>query len=109
MSFEICLVCYHAGNAAGVPRGEIHELFDAHVSVGSEPDWWDLVYERETTCSICLTPMDGNSDLIHVIVVSRPCEDRRLWQSLFSIMSKNNVLLWSPGDGPPLIARAVGH
>ncbi len=106
MSFEVFLACYHAGNPAGVPRSEIHDLFDAHVSAHSEPDWWDLVYDWETTCSLSLQPMDGDNELIHWITVHRPCGDRRFWQFLLQLMTKGNVVLFFPGDSPPLVAKA---
>jgi len=65
MSFEVFLACYHAGSPAGVPRSEIYDLFGTHVSASSEPDWWHLVYDWETTCSLYLQSLEGDSGLIH--------------------------------------------
>jgi len=105
MSFEVLLVCYHTGNPSGVPRKRLHELFDAYVKDGSDPDWWDVEYGRIERCSIHLTPMTSDNDLIYVITVHRPCGDRRLWQSLFSLMTEENVILVIPGDERLLIAK----
>jgi hypothetical protein len=105
MSFEVLLVCYDAGNPSGVPRKRLHELFDAYVKDGLDPDSWDVEYGGIERCSIYLTPMPSDNDLIYVTTVYRPCGDPRLWQSLYLLMTEENVILVIPGHERLLIAR----
>jgi hypothetical protein len=84
-----------------IPREQVRAAFGEFVEE-SEPEYWTLRYAEDQWCNVRLKPIEGG--LIHRLCVVRPSADKRLWESLAAIMKLGNVVLYFPGDAPPLVA-----
>jgi hypothetical protein len=76
-------------------------------AVADTPDNWILHYDERNSCRLSMSPLTSNCELIHAICIERPCQDRRLWDSLLGVMQLGNVVLYWPGTDGPLIASEV--
>jgi hypothetical protein len=109
MSFELFMQCFDHGEPAGLPREAIRTLFPV-VAAESEPDCWIVRYDDENSCDISVTPLTADETLMESLCVNRPCADERLWDALLSVMRLGAVVLYFPGDAPPLVAsEAAGE
>jgi hypothetical protein len=104
MSFEIYLQCFNAGEPAGVPVSSVRALFPV-VDPESEPDYWFVRYDNLNSCNISITPLASDGDMVKSVCVHRPCGDPRLWEALLNVMRLGPIVLYFPGDSPPLIAE----
>jgi hypothetical protein len=103
MSFEVFVQCFDRGEPAGLPWASIRRLFPV-VDAESEPDNWSVRYDALNRCSICVSPLESDTALVESLCVFRPCGDLRLWEALLAVMRLGAVVLYFPGNAPPLIA-----
>jgi hypothetical protein len=103
VSFEVFLQCFEKGEPAGVPRDAIRPLFPV-VEAESEPDYWCVRYDELNSCRISVTSLSSDTALVESLCVFRPCADMRLWDALTEVMRLGPVVLYFPGDAPPLVA-----
>lgn len=100
MSFDVYLVSFTNQRPSGIARAAIHAAF------GDDVRWVDERTGRiEGYCSIHLTPLDADPNLVSCVSINRPCGER-FWDSLYEIMRLGNVVLFVPG-GRPLIAESA--
>jgi len=98
VSFDIYLQCI-AGEPPGISRAAVRALFPV-VEGSSEPDYWNVRYDRVNSCTIRVTPAKSNRDLITSLGVNRPCGDVRFWEAVLAILQMGPVILYWPGGGP---------
>jgi hypothetical protein len=100
VSFEVYLQCFANGEPAGVSRAALADLF-AIDRVQRHNDEWEADY-GDCGCDIMVVPLDQDDELIHQITIERPCQDMRLWESVYRTMTLGSVILYFPGDVAPL-------
>jgi len=109
MSFEVFLQCFDRGEPAGIDREAIRALFPVD-NERSDGTLWSVWYDQQNGCDIFVEPLESDPSLVTALTVSRPCEDRRLWEALLAVMRMGAVTLYFPGEAPPLVAGAqVAH
>jgi hypothetical protein len=101
MSSEVYIQCFEHGKPAGMSRKPIRDAFGDFLRE-SEPNQWTLDYGGKNSCTVLLQLIGGD---IHHLTVERPCADKRLWDSLASILKLGNMVFYFPGDAPPLVAN----
>jgi hypothetical protein len=74
------------------------------VEAESEPDYWSVHYDDINTCRIAVTPLPSDPSLVESLCVHRPCGDPGLWDALLAVLRLGPVVLYFPGDAPPLVA-----
>lgn len=104
MSFEIFVQAFNEGQPGGVPRQQVCAAFGRYLTC-DEPELLVVRYDDENYCEISLNPHLTEDGLIQGFSVCRPCVDARLWDSLASILTLGNLVLYFPGCGAPLVAR----
>ena len=103
MSSEIYLQCFALGAPAGVSRAHLRSLFPV-VESAIEANRWVVRYDERNTCDFYLHALPTDARLISAVTIARPCADRRLWEALFALLRLGHVILYVPGEGPPLVA-----
>jgi hypothetical protein len=98
MSFDIYLQCF-AGEPLGIARAQLRSLFPV-VDEKSEPDYWNVFYDRLNSCMINVTPAKSDDELVTSIAINRPCGDVRFWDSILAILRIGPVMMYWPGGGP---------
>jgi hypothetical protein len=71
----------------------------------TEPDFWKIRYDRRNSCDLFLTAHEPDASMVRGFTVHRPCEDRRLWDALASVLALGAVILYFPGCRAPLVRR----
>lgn len=110
MGFEIFVQSFSEGVPAGISREQLRSAFDPHLTE-AELGLWVVRYDDENWCDLYLSVDKTAPDLVDGFMVSRPCSDPRLWDSLASILRVENAVLFWP-DGPaPVVgdSSAVAH
>jgi hypothetical protein len=74
------------------------------VEEQSEPDYWRVRYDDLNSCDVSVTLLASDPTLLASLCVFRPCGDLRLWDALLAVMRLGPVVLYFPGDSPPLVA-----
>ncbi|MGB7539993.1 MAG: hypothetical protein WBM17_15740 [Anaerolineales bacterium] len=106
MSFDIFVQCFRNGEPAGLPWQALLLLFPVQAAE-STPEFWRIRYDDRNSCDIHLSTLPKNEAFIESLCVHRPCGDKRLWRALFTILRMGNVVLYFPGNSPPLVADAA--
>jgi hypothetical protein len=102
MGFELFLDCFVRGQPSGVPRDAVRSLFPV-LAEESQRDYWTVRYDRANWCYIAVKAADSGDELISSLMVERPCGDIRLFEALLSILKMGSVVLYFPGQAPPLV------
>jgi hypothetical protein len=105
MSFDVFVQTFRNGKFHGISRQQVRDAFGAHL-VEPEPNFWQLRYDDANSCDLYLNAHDSDTSLVHGFTVNRPCGDHRLWDSLASILTLDNVVLYFPGGRAPLVAHS---
>jgi len=105
MSFDIYLRCFQHGAPGGLSRDRVRALFPVDETE-SRRDHWVLRYDEHNTCSMSVVACASDTTLIESIAVSRPCKEIGLWNALLEVMRMAPIVLYFPGDRPPLVADA---
>jgi hypothetical protein len=100
MSFEVYVDCFLRGESAAISRQRMLDAFGSFVTV-LEPHIWSVQYDEINQCYIY---MGEGQDEVDGAMISRPCGDLRLWDSLFAIMQLGNVVLYYPGCRTVMVA-----
>jgi len=110
MDCDLCLRCFRDGEPAGIPWTALLLLFPVQTAE-STPGLWHIRYDELNTCAIAISPLPLKETFIESIRVLNPCRDDRLWQALFTVLRMGHVILYVPGDAPPLVAdfSAAAH
>jgi hypothetical protein len=103
MGFELYLRCYAGGQPFGLPRADVRALFPIEEKE-SKRDSWSIRYDGQNACRIGITAADSDGEEITSLCVDRPCSDLRLYEALLSILRMGSVVLYFPGEAPPLVA-----
>jgi hypothetical protein len=106
MSFEIYLQCFERWKPAGVPLSSVRALFPV-VEGESEPDYWKVWYEEFDWCNISVTLLSTDPALVEHLCAFRPCGDMRFWEAILAVMRLGPVVLYFPGNAPPLVASEL--
>ncbi|MEX0726585.1 MAG: hypothetical protein WD065_09975 [Planctomycetaceae bacterium] len=103
MSFEVFIqrIDEH-GETIPVARDKIRPFFPV-VEDKSESDFWHIRY-GESYCHVNLHVRKNDPQLIDRIVVWRPCDDEKLWEAIYNLMSQEKMLMYYPGCEGPLVA-----
>ncbi len=104
MSFDVYLVSFTDHEPSGVPRSLVKSAFGEHVLWEDEDSGHTQYFTHMDGCSIGLSPLDDDANLISSISINRPVADERFWDSIYQIMKLGNVALFFPGGKGPLIA-----
>ena len=105
MSFEVYVQCFKNGEPAGGPRDLVRAVFGEFLTE-TETSYWTLRYDATNSCDIAVDALHDDESLVHHLCVHRPCGDMRLWDALAAILKLGTVVLYFPGDGPPLVAAS---
>jgi hypothetical protein len=110
MRHDIYLQCFRDGQPAGWPVAALLLMFPVQTRE-SRPGSWRVQYNERHLCDIAVSPLPANGAVIESLCIHRPCSDARLWQALFTLLRMGNVVLYSSGDLPPLVAAetAIAH
>ena len=103
MSFEVYVQCFKGGAPSGIARERVRSAF-GQVVTQSEPWLWSVRYDDTNGCDIAVSAPDDDDSLVHHLCVSRPCSDRRLFDSLAAVLKLGAVVLYFPGGPSPLVA-----
>src|SRR5262249_23938023 len=105
MRFAIYLRCFQRGAPGGVCRDGGRALFSVDET---EPRRDHLVLrdDEHNPCSMSVVACASDTTLIESISVSRPCKEIGLWNALLEVMRMAPIVLYFPGDRPPLVADA---
>jgi hypothetical protein len=108
MGFEVYLQRFTRGEPGGMERDAIRALFPIDETA-SRPDVWRAWYDDGNWSDIHVSSIPGNpsTELLHSIVVERPCADIRLWDALFGIMRTHSAVLYYPGSVPLVAVTGV--
>jgi len=109
MSFEIYVQAYRNGEQAELPREEVFLLFGDYA-VKASPVLWKIYYDSQNSCDIYVNLKSSDESQVNSFTVYRPCNDRRLWNSLFAIIGLGHVALYFSGSHVLLRSEAsVAH
>jgi hypothetical protein len=109
LSFEVYVQGFKRGEPAGVPRSAVRALFPV-VEAESEPGYWSIRYDHLNSCHVAVSALPADPALVQSLCVVRPCGDPRLWDALLALLRLGPLTLYSPGEGPPLVAsEATGE
>jgi hypothetical protein len=108
MSFEVFMQCSDRGQPSGVAAEAVRGAF-THFADNSEPDYWRLRYDELNSCDVLVTRFKGQPDQITALAVHRPCEDRRLWDSLYRVLKLGRWVLYFPAEEPPIVVADRSH
>ena len=110
MSFDIYLECFEDGAPCGIPHTFVRQIFGSHLTE-IEPDYWTLTFGPNESCSVFPTVLDRSPDQVQSLSIGNPCDDPRLWQSLFGLLGFGQTILCFPGGSGPLLLdmRVAGH
>ena len=103
MSFDLYLVCFADQQPSGVPRSAVLAAFGDDVRWEDDELGWTQ-YTAMDGCSIRLSPLKSDRDLISCISINRLLGHDRFLASLYKIMQLGCVALIFPGGKGPLIA-----
>ena len=105
MSFDLFL--QHFGNAetTGISRAAVRSLFPV-IEEESQQDFWRVRYDRGNSCSISVTALESNQDMLTFLCIERPCGELRFWQSILKVLQMASVVLLWPGS-PPILAEGT--
>ena len=99
MGLDVFVQSYGNTEASGLSRDRVRALFPV-VEERSDAERWVVQYRPTDWCDLYV---DAESEVFHDFMVSRPCGDRRFWESLLSVLRMGDVVMFWPGS-PPLIA-----
>lgn len=108
MSFELYMQCYDHGLLAGTPVDAVRGLF-TNIRADSAPDDWHLWYDDANNCHVEITRQTDYPDRVESLVVWRPCQDSRLWDSLYRLLELGPWVLFFPADPSPLVMANRSH
>jgi hypothetical protein len=98
VSFDLFFGCFHAGQKATFPRSLLEHQFALYIS------------RREPTCLTVDFGEGGTSyiyrddlDQIESFSVNRPAAAAALYQAIFDLLRAEPLVLFMPGECPPLI------
>ncbi len=105
MGFEVFLDCFGETKALGISRALVRSFFPV-VEGESEPDYWQVRYDKKNRCQIGVTPLASDREMLAGLFVNRPCADLKLWEGLVRILRMGCVVIFWPG-GPPVVAEGT--
>jgi len=103
MSYEIYVQCFKDGAPAGIPREQVRAAFGKFLTE-VERTMWHVRYDDENSCDINVDAYKDDESLVHHLCIERPCGDGRLWNALAAVLKLGPVVLYFPGEAPPLVA-----
>ena len=102
MSFDLFVGCFANGEKATFPRADVEQHFGPYVT------------HREPKCLTLGFGKDGESYLyiddaaaVDGFTVNRPVHSAELYEALLSVLKTGNLVLYMPGECPPLVAHAA--
>lgn len=108
MSFDIYLQCHEDGELAAIPRQTVRSKFPI-VDGESEPDYWKIRYDALHYCSMSVSSLPSNPEMLDSISFNRPCGGIPFFRAVLDVMRLGNVVLYYPGcPGPLVAAESVG-
>jgi hypothetical protein len=100
MSFDLFVGCFRNGNKATFRRSLVDEYLGPYVTE-RHPGCLTLTFDARSQSYLYVedTPaIDGFS-------INRPCTSSKLYEALLSLLRRENLVLYMPGNCPPLIAN----
>ncbi len=94
MGLQVFLQSLHHGEDWPVPTADILRCFDGCPTTTGDGSL-DLVFALDDSCTIYL---DTDADTNTGIMVSRPCGNRKLYESLYAVMKLAHFILIVPGS-----------
>lgn len=100
MSYEYYLQAHLNQDCQQIPTESILAIFIDHIATKDET-YIDLEFEEGNSCTIY---MDTTSSTIDGLMISRPCDSRRLGECLYQVMLLGNFVFYEPdGKGPIVV------
>jgi len=100
VSFDLFVGCFRNGQKATFPRATVEQHFGPYVT------------RREPTCLTLTFANDGQSYLhmedsasIEGFNINRPVASTKLYDALLLLLRAENLVLYMPGNCPPLVAN----
>jgi hypothetical protein len=104
MSFDVSVQCFERGEFGTFTREQLRAAFGDHLRE-VEPDFWQLHYGPQDSCDLYLSSHNADPTLLDHLTLNRPCHDARLWDALAGILTLGNLVLYFPGEHPPLVTN----
>jgi hypothetical protein len=105
LGFEVYLDCFGETKTRGISRTLVRSLFPI-VEGESEPDYWQVHYDKKNSCQIGVTPLASDPGMLAGLFVNRPCADLKLWEGLVRVLRMGCVVIFWPG-GAPVVAEGT--
>jgi hypothetical protein len=104
MSFDLFVGCFRDGEKATFPRSLVDEHLGPYVTA-RHPGCLTLTFDARSESYLYV----DEARAIYGFCVNRPCASSKLYEALLSLLRSDNLVLYMPGNCPPLIAnRSVG-
>jgi hypothetical protein len=95
VQLEVFIQCFERGKAAGVPTAAIREVFGPNLEIVDEENW-KVFYDEKNWCNVWAARLPSDHSRVCLVSIADPCDDSRLWESLFAILKLGSfVLYWS--------------
>jgi hypothetical protein len=107
MSFDMYLISFERQQPSGLPRHLVRDAFGEHLRWEDEESGWTR-YSEIDGCSVLLSPLHSDPNLVSCVSINRPVSDDRFWTSLYRIMRLGNYALFFSGRRGPLVAELSG-
>ena len=101
MSFDLYLQKFENGKAAGISQDVIRNAFGKYM-IEIDEDFWQVQYSAGVSSDIFLQSLPGDDSLIHTLSIHRPCNDIRLWESLWLLLELPGTVFYYPACAAPL-------
>jgi hypothetical protein len=95
--FELFVQCFAHGKTVGFPVETIEKAFESQLELLVQEEnlkEWKVKYDETERCRILAFNVLPPYDLITMMGIQRPCNDPRLWESLFALLSTGYLGLY---------------
>ena len=99
MSFDLFVGCFRNGEKATFRRSLVDEHFGQYVTA-REPNCLTLTFEDKWESYLYA----DDADVIESLCINRPAASEELFSAMMSFLRSESLVLYMPGNCPPLVA-----
>ena len=100
MSFDLFVGCFRNGRKGTFPRSLVDDYLGPYVTA-KHPGCLTLTFDARSESYLYVE----EAPEIDGFCINRPCTSSKLYDALLSLLRSDNLVLYMPGNCPPLIAN----
>jgi hypothetical protein len=101
VSFDLFVGCFANGEKATFPRALVERHFGAYVT-RRQPNFVTLTFGEDGQSYLYV----DDAPTIDGFSIERPVHSAKLYEALLAVLRSGNLVLYMPGNCPPLVAHA---